>query len=165
MEPNRCFTWLPQVRRPRRREALLSPAKPSFFQCLLRLRKQNHLFCNARRLGVLVCSTLAIFVALGASNHKLLLTSGDQVQQKSRVFLKLGNRSFQNCVFSHTEIHHTPLTSKSKEQRREETNLTIETCMYKIIQKTRCTLGSLSSKRSQPRRSGRSPLGYWKLNN
>jgi len=110
-------------------------------------------------LWALHCCGQAIFETHGASNHKLLLTSGDQVQHNSCVFSELGSRSFKSYVFSDTKIHHTPLTSKSKEQRREQTNITIETCMYKIFQKVRCTLGSLSTERSQPRRSGRSPLG------
>ena len=78
---------------------------------------------------------------------------------KMMCFLRTGQQILQNYVFSDTKIHHTPLTSKSKEQRREQTNITIETCMYKIFQKVRCTLCSLSTERSQPRRSGRSPLG------
>jgi len=102
------------VRRPCRREALLSPAKPSFFQCLLRLRKQNHLFCNARRLGVLICSTLAIFEAPGASRRSLLLNSGDLVR-KNGMFLMSGSQILHKLHFRNAKIHQTPLTSKSKE--------------------------------------------------
>ena len=70
-------------------------------------------------LWALHCCGQAIFETHGASNHKLLLTSGDQVQHKSCVFSELGSRSFKSYVFSDARIHHTALTSKSKEQRRE----------------------------------------------
>ena len=68
-----------------------------------------------------------------------LLTSGDQIPQNCNVFLCLGSRSLKNCTFGNAKIHQTPLTSKSKENNREQINITIKTCMYKIIQKARCT--------------------------
>ena len=120
------------MRRPCRREALLGPAKPSFFQCLLRLGQQNHLFCNARRLGVLICSTLAIFEAPGASRRSLLLNSGDLVR-KNGMFLMSGSQILHKLHFRNAKIHQTPLTSKSKENTREQTNITQHSFLTRFI--------------------------------
>ena len=114
MEPNRCFTWFPQGAPPPPLYPLRGLAKPSLFQCLLRLGQQNHLFCNARRLGVLICSTLAIFEAPGASCRSLLLNSGDLVRKKG-MFLMSGSQILHKLHFRNAKIHQTPLTSKSKE--------------------------------------------------
>ena len=83
-------------------------------------------------LWVLHCCGQAIFETPGASNHNSGCSTA-VVKPYSRPMAhqitSFCSRSFKNCVFSHTKIHHTPLTSKSKEQRREQINFTIKTEM------------------------------------
>ena len=94
---------------------LLGLAKPSLFQCLLRLGQQNHLFCNARRLGVLICSTLAIFEAPGASRRSLLLNSGDLVR-KNGMFLMSGSQILHKLHFRNA----LDIQKQEKHQRTDQ---------------------------------------------
>ena len=163
LDPNRCFTSPPQVQRPCRQlfsRALLSPAKPSLSQCLRCLGQQNVEFCNGRRLGTLIWSTLAIFEAFGSSNRSLLVSSGI-MSPRTVMFSHVwaADPAKTVCLIMQGSIRR-PCNRKARGNTREQTNITIKTCMYKIFQKVRCTLWcSLSTERSQPRRSGRSPLG------
>ena len=101
---------------------LLSHAKPSIFQCLLRLGPQN---VSGRRLGLPNWSCLGVFDDPGGIKSIALLILGDQFHQKRNVFLHLGNTPLENSMFG------LPLTSKSK-RRTPETRSTLRS-------KLRCT--------------------------
>ena len=73
----------------------------------------------------------------------------------------------RSCLFMRFQLlgPHTYKSPVSKTQLRRTNRQTLRSKLNaQIFQKVRCKLCSLSSKRSLPRRSGRSPLGFFLSN-
>ena len=139
MKPNRCFTWLPEVRRPCRSLASRALLNQAFSSVCCAWANKTWCFAmvddsGRSTAGVKPYSKPLAYqiTTLGApllwSSHirnpwriksQAFANFWRSGPTKKWVFLKLSSRSFKNCVCSHTKIHHTPLTSESKEQKRE----------------------------------------------
>ena len=112
---------------------------------------------NGRRLGLFNRTCLGKFHASGAANRYLCWAWTNQVDQKRHDFCCMGSNHFKTACLV------MPWHRNAREGQQRLDELYDRNWEVQIVQKVRCTLGSLSTKCSLPQRSGRSPLGYASL--
>ena len=126
-------------------DPLPSFLKSSVFQFLLWLGPQN---VTGRRLGLPNCTRPRIFAALVAQTDR----SADLEKLRSAKNGQISGQHLKFVLWSSLDIE------EPRDNQRVD-KLYDRSLDAQISQKVRCTMCSQSTKRSLPRRSGRSPLG------